>query len=114
MLPKFYAAVSFTMLLIFISCDNPAELTSDTGTLEVRMIDSPGMYDEINIRLDSVQVHIASNDSLTGWYTLNSTPGTYDLLDLVNGADTVIGRANLPVGKYSQIQAYPTTFNSGR
>jgi hypothetical protein len=105
-LPKFYAAVSFTMLLILISCDNPAELTSDTGTLEVRMIDSPGMFDEVNIQVDSVQTHITSSDSIHGWYTLNSTPATYDLLKLVNDADTVIGQADLPTGKYSQIRLY--------
>ena len=94
------------MLLVFISCDNPAELTSDTGTLEVRMIDSPGMFDEVNIQVESVQTHITSSDSIHGWYTLNNTPATYDLLKLVNGADAIIGTADLPVGKYSQIRLY--------
>jgi hypothetical protein len=64
------------------------------------------MFDEVNIQVDSVQAHINSSDSLHGWYTLNRTPATYDLLKLVNGADTVIGRAELPTGKYSQIRLY--------
>lgn len=33
------------------------------------------------------------------WDTLNITPGTYDLLNFANGADTILANANVPKGR---------------
>jgi hypothetical protein len=79
---------------------------SGTGTLQINMIDSPASYDNVNIVVDSVQVHISTSDSTSGWMTLNHTSATYDLLTLVNGANAVIGSAIVPVGQYSQIRLH--------
>lgn len=84
----------------------PSSTATNSGILKVMMIDSPGNYSEVNIVVDSVQAHISSSDSTSGWYTLNNTPSTYDLLKLVNGANAVIGEDTLPAGKYSQIRLY--------
>lgn len=89
------------------TCDSTTDpATSSTGTLSVVMVDNAAAYDEVNVRIDSVQAHITSNDSINGWFTLNRVPQTYDLLKLVNGANAVIGSAELPVGVYSQIRLY--------
>lgn len=77
---------------------------SGTGTMQVNMVDNPASYDAVNVVIDSVQAHIVTADSSSGWTTLNRTSTTYDLLDLVNGKSTVVGIAILPVGRYSQIR----------
>jgi len=70
------------------------------------MVDSPAAYDQVNIVVDSLQAHIAIDDTTAGWFTLSTTPATYDLLVYVNGSFAVIGSAELPVGRYSQIRLY--------
>ncbi len=82
---------------------------SSSGTMQINMIDSPAGYDQVNIVIDSVQVHVSTSDSTSGWTTLSKGSATYDLLKLVNGANAVIGSAKLPVGDYSQIRLYVGT-----
>lgn len=106
--------LSLSILLILglmpLSSCNRNESTeppaSKSGTLIVKMVDTPGNYDQVNIVVDSVQVHISSSDSINGWITMNRVQATYDLLKLVNGNDTVIGKSQLPVGEYSQIRLF--------
>ena len=100
----FFVGISF----LFFGCNsnnNPAS-GFDNGILRVYMTDSPAAYSQVNIVIDSVQVHIATSDSLNGWYLLNSTPATYNLLTLVNGNYALIGQDTLSPGKYSQIRLH--------
>ncbi len=116
--------------IFFFGCsnsDNPSSPTGNTAVMKVMMIDSPAAFSQVNIVIDSVQAHISTSDSTSGWYTLNNVSATYDLLTLVNGANVVIGEDTLPAGNYSQIrlfigggsnivldgQAYPLTTPSG-
>ncbi|MDP2886300.1 MAG: DUF4382 domain-containing protein, partial [Ignavibacteria bacterium] len=104
----FLFSLTLTLVLALGGCSKSATTApqSSTGTLQVNMIDSPSGYDQVNIAIDSVQAHISTSDSTSGWTTLNRTPATYNLLTLVNGANAVIGSAVLPVGQYSQIRLY--------
>jgi hypothetical protein len=77
-----------------------------TGTLAVRLMDAPGAYDAVNIVVDSVRVHVESGDSITGWVTLSRVPATYNLLEYVNGRDTIIAEGIIPVGYYSQMRLH--------
>lgn len=105
-LREFVLSIILALALFGCSKTSPTAPQSGTGTLQVSMIDSPASYDHVNIVVDSVQVHIATSDSTSGWTTINKVPATYDLLKLVNGANAVIGSATLPVGQYSQIRLY--------
>jgi hypothetical protein len=90
-----------------LGCSNSSDSAgSGTGTMQIEMVDSPAFYDAVHVVIDSVQAHISTGDSLSGWTTLNRTAATYNLLELVNGASAVIGTAVLPVGHYSQIRLY--------
>ena len=96
--------------IIYYGCsqkNNPVSpTTATTGMLKVMMIDSPADYSEVNIVVDSVQAHISTSDSTSGWFTINNKPATYDLLKLVNGANAVIGEDTLEAGYYSQLRLY--------
>ncbi|MBX2992345.1 MAG: DUF4382 domain-containing protein [Bacteroidetes bacterium] len=79
----------------------------ETGTLIIRMTDSPITFDSVLIRIDSVRIHASNSDTLSsGWHTINRTRAVYNLLSLTNGVDTVIGRAPLPPGTYSQLRLH--------
>lgn len=111
---RIFSAVVFTTALVMLAgCEKNESVTesatgtgSDMGYLVIRMADSPGSYQAVNIVVDSVRVHIDSGDTLSGWYTLSRTPAVYDLLSLTNGVDTVIAEGVVPAGRYSQIRLY--------
>ncbi len=95
------------LALLVAGCTNSSPSSANgTGTLQINMVDSPGDFGAVNIVIDSVEAHIATSDSTSGWVTLNSTQGTYNLLQLVNGVNAVIGKAAVPAGQYSQIRLY--------
>ncbi len=77
-----------------------------TGFFSVRLTDAPGTYDQVNIVFDSVSVHISSGDTLGGWYTIFRGHARYNLLDYINGKDTVIAEAAIPSGVYNQLRVY--------
>jgi len=78
--------------------------------LEVRLTDSPGDYQEVNIDIQDVQVNPETSES--GWQSLNIKKGIYNLLNLANGLDTLLGIALLPVGHLSQIRLVLGTNNT--
>ncbi len=102
----FFLFIAGAIMFFGCSKNNPSSPESTTGMLKVMMVDSPADYSAVNIVIDSVQAHITSSDSISGWFTLNNKQATYNLLALVNGANAVIGEANLQAGTYSQIRLF--------
>ncbi len=95
------------LLFLYPGCKENAALQSSsgtTGTLILKMTDAPAAYDHVYIVVDSILAHIESNDSVNGWIPINRIKATYDLLELVNGEDTIIGRTDLLAGYYTQIR----------
>lgn len=91
-------------LMGFSACDSDSENTGTT-LMQVRMTDSPGDYEEVNIDVQSVQVHKEADGDEEGWITLDEiNPGVYNLLDFANGKDTLLASSTLPAGKISQIR----------
>lgn len=108
MMKKILLIGGMTLLAVLVTGCSKSSPTSSggSGTFQINMIDSPGAFDAVNIVVDSVQAHIASSDTTSGWVTLNSTPKTYDLLQLTNGVNAVIGQATVPAGQYSQVRLF--------
>jgi hypothetical protein len=89
----------FLLLSVFwLACSED----NKTARLEVRLTDAPGDYKEVNIDIQDVQVN--SGDGNSGWVSLDVEKGVYDILKLTNGLDTLLGSAELPAGKISQIR----------
>jgi hypothetical protein len=70
------------------------------GNFILLMTDAPGEFDEVNIVIERVDVHMAEGT----WMTINNTPATYDLLKLTNGVMATLGEAKLEEGKYTMIR----------
>ena len=83
-------------IMLFSSCNNQESTTS----FVVRLTDSPGDYEIVNIDIQAVEVH--SNNG--GWMTLETNVDVYDLLTLTNGVETVIANDDLPAGNLSQLR----------
>lgn len=74
----------------------------DYGNMTVKMTDAPGDYHEVNVDVQTVQVHYSGNGT---WTTLNTQNGVYNLLDLQNNITTVLATGTqIPAGNVSQIR----------
>lgn len=94
----------FAISLIYFSCSDSASPIEGQGQIKIHMVDAPADYDQINIVVNRVEVHQAINDSTSGWFIINNTPATYNLLTLRNGASVILGFNSLDAGHYSQIR----------
>jgi hypothetical protein len=101
--------VTFSVLffgsVLFLSCSK-SSTAPQTGELRLTMVDSPALYDQVNIVVTKVDVHSAGSDSLSGWSTVNHDTATYNLMLLRNGANAILGDEMLPPGHYTQIRLY--------
>ena len=94
----------FTAALFIFSCSDSTSPETGQGQIKITMVDAPAGYDEVNIVVTRVEVHKAGTDSSSGWFVINNTAATYDLLTLRNGASVVLGNNSLDAGHYTQIR----------
>ena len=120
---KVLIATVCTSTLLFFACSK--EKSGGSSTLQVRMTDAPAAWDEVNVDLREVRVNF--RDDSSGWVSLPTTAGVYNLLDFQNGVDTLIAQGTVPAGMLKEIrlvlgddntivvngEAHPLTIPSG-
>ena len=121
-----FSAILFAASIAFISCSK--DKTEGTSRLNVRLTDAPTAYEEVNVDIREVRVKF-SDDTLnnSGWVTLTTYPGIYNLLAYQNGIDTLLGTGVFPLQVVKEIRfvlgpnntikdagvVYPLTIPSG-
>jgi hypothetical protein len=83
-----------------MSCESETK----NARIQVWLTDAPGDYEEVNVEIVGVEIHQAGGNQGSGWMPLDTKTGVYNLLELTNGLDTLIGELELPAGRISQIR----------
>lgn len=91
-------AVPVFLVVLFSACSE-SETTDGPSNIQFRLTDMPGEYQQVNI--DVMEVEVKMNDSLL---SLTTNQGIYNLLEFVNGKDTLLVDDQLPSGYMSQIR----------
>jgi len=105
---QFSWAAALVAGMFAVAC---ADDETKNATIEVRLTDAPGDYSEVNIDIQDVQINQSSGNS--GWESIDlKAKGVYNLLDLTNGLDTLLGTYELPPGTISQIRLVLGTNNT--
>ena len=111
---KIFSAL-FILSLFVASCKKADQNIVRTGQVSVRMMNdtSATSYEEINIDVRSVQIHIAGT---TGgdWYKLNTNSGLYNVLSFSNGVDALLVNEKVPTGAITAIRLNLGSSNSIR
>lgn len=79
-------------LFAFAACNKDDDKGS--VTLNIRLTDGPGDYQQVNVDIQEVRIKSASDTAQ--WITLNTNAGIYNLLDFQNGVDTLLATGMVP------------------
>ncbi|MDB5246018.1 MAG: hypothetical protein JWQ40_412 [Segetibacter sp.] len=91
----------FLPVVFFIACSKTTDDTSTTQII-IRMTDAPYNAQEVNVDIRAVRVNFAGDS--TGWHTLNTTAGVYDLLKFQNGTDTALASGTVPRSNLKELR----------
>lgn len=93
-------AIAFAAILA--SCNNDDNgNSSDSAQLELRLTDGPADYDAILLDIQRIEFKLNNEEGLEFPF---ANPGIYDLLELNNGVDLLLGNHHLPVGNLKQMR----------
>ena len=98
-----YSWLCLVLMAMVASCSSN---NTQTATLQVRLTDAPGDYQEVNVDIQDVQVNADAGNSNSGWISVldPKNKGIYNLLKFTNRLDTLLGSVGLPAGRVSQIR----------
>jgi len=110
-----------TILLGLAACKKE----NTTTDLRIHLTDNPYNASEVNVDIREVRVNF--RDDSTGWVSLATHAGVYNLLGFQNGVDTLIAQATVPTNTVKEIRfvlgsdnsikidstVYPLTIPSG-
>lgn len=90
--------------LSLVGCQGGGNTAASMGTLQLSLVDKPGVYEQVVVNIDEVQVH----HETMGWETLSganlNVPMEVNLPDLVNGTVAYLGATELQTGHYTQMR----------
>jgi hypothetical protein len=87
------------LALVFSSCNKDNE---GNARLIIKLTDAPGDYEEVNIDIQDI---VVQGSNTKGWVSLDHVEkGIYNLLELTNGVEAILGDNELPSGRVSQLR----------
>lgn len=107
-------------LLMLAACGGSSSDSTATGKLSLSLTDAtPYQYQAVYVTIDGVSVHMGStatggtsatmpsdDSDNDGWKTLETTPQTVNLLELVNAVLLGLGQTDLEAGHYTQLRLH--------
>jgi hypothetical protein len=89
------------VLISIWACDNDNSTNpgASNGRLNLYLTDAAAVYDSVVIHFTHISAHIDSE-----WVTIQGEPQSVNLLEWSNGRTLLLGSADVPAGKYTQIR----------
>lgn len=70
--------------------------------VQIVLTDNPTAFDEVNVDITSIRVNL--DKDTTGWITLNTKAGVYNLLALQNGIMDTLATGTAPSGTLKEVR----------
>lgn len=99
--------LAFSMLFIFGCSDSQStKINAGAPKISVKLVDSPGDYNEVNVNIVGVMIKMDNSDDDNGWIDLDIiNEGTINLLNLTGGVNEVlVDRFPIPTGILKQMR----------
>lgn len=100
----FTALFMIITAVVFQSCSINNDKLNGTASVQLKLVDAPGDYLEVNVNIVDIQYNNTDNDS--GWtsFNLDNTPISVDLTKLVAGNNLILADQLIPAGTFKQIR----------
>ncbi len=101
----FLTVMSLVMVLGFLSCNKDNDNIEKTSRLQLKLVDAPGDYEEVNVEIIDVLYNSTEDDE--GWTSLvpdNFSPIIVDLTELVAGNELILSDVLIPSGMLQQVR----------
>ena len=98
-------AICLIAILGFLSCSDDTDKLDNTSRVQLKLVDSPGDYEEVNVEI--IDVLYNSNEDEGGWTSITPdgfTPIIVDLTELIGGNDLLLSDVIIPSGMLQQIR----------
>ena len=98
-------AILLFAILGFQSCSDDTEKLEKTSRLQLKLVDAPGDYEEVNVEIIDVLYNSTEDDG--GWTSLTPedfTPVEVDLTELIAGNELLLSDVIIPSGMLAQIR----------
>jgi len=89
---RFWLLLLAFAAIAIVACKKDAENLATT--LNLRLTDGPGDFDQVNI--DLLEIRVKTSDDTSQWISVPTHVGVYNLLDFQNGIDTLIATGPVP------------------
>ncbi len=110
-----FSLLALFSVLIIAGCSDD-EVTDPVeageGHFALKLIDSVGPYDEVNIEVIEVSVHKSGDDSTSDWIVVSEDLLSVNLLDYTNGNYAMLADNTLAAGEYTQVRLLLTDNNT--
>lgn len=97
------------ILIILCTITLGCEKEGSNNSFKVKLTDAPFNAQEVNVDIREVIVKFSKD---TGWVSLNTTSGIYNLLSLQNNVQTVLATGNNPGGSVKELRLILGSGNS--
>ena len=84
--------------VIYVSCKKE----NNKVPVQILLTDNPIAYDEVNVEITGIQVKL--DKDTTGWVSLETERGVYNLLALQNGLTDTIAVGDVPEGILKEVR----------
>ena len=98
-------AILLFAILGLQSCSDDTEKLEKTSRLQLKLVDAPGDYEEVNVEIIDVLYNSTEDDG--GWTSLTPedfTPVEVDLTELIAGNELLLSDVIIPSGMLAQIR----------
>lgn len=91
-------------LVLFVNCDDNNSSSNETARVQLKLVDEPGDYEEVNIEIIDIQYQ---SDEDEGWQSFTPEGGfpiNVDITELIAGNSLLLADEVVPVGVLKQVR----------
>ena len=101
----FGSVITMIALMLMVNCDNADSNKSETARIQLKLVDEPGDYEQVNIEIIDIQYRSTEEDESWQSFTPESGyPLNVDITELIAGNSLLLTDEVVPVGLLKQVR----------
>ena len=101
----FGSVITMIALMLMVNCDNADNSKSETARIQLKLVDEPGDYEQVNIEIIDIQYRSTEEDESWQSFTPESGyPLNVDITELIAGNSLLLTDEVVPVGLLKQVR----------